>query len=142
VWNDILCILGFWSFWLAVLRCAQNDVRSPLMFGANMVCLSCGSWFIMFRSLSDIGRSRGLLFFVGVMFSVFCSVDRSIHFSFTVSDILAPVSLSVCSSVAMCFPHDAINRSSSCSVGMNGILASIFMRGFVHWIPRDLSSAA
>ena len=142
VWKDIFCILGFCSFWAVALRCVSYDVLSPLMVCANMVCLLCGSWFIMLSSLSDMRSSRGLLFFDGVMFSVFCSVDRSIHFSFVASDILAPVSLSVCSSVAMRFPHDAMSRSISCSVGMNGILASIVMRGFVHLSPRYLSSEA
>ena len=142
MWNDIFCILGFCSVWAVALRCASYDVLSPFMACANMCSSVCGSWFIMLMSLFDIGSSRGLLFFDGVMFSVFCSVDRSIHFSFTASDIRTPVSLSVCSSVAMRFPHDAISRSISVSVGMKGILASIFMVGFVHLSPRYLSSAA
>jgi hypothetical protein len=142
VWNDIFSILGLWSFWLACLRCVSYDVRSPFMACAKMCSLVWGSRFIMFSSLSDIGKSRGLLFFDGVMFSVFCSVDRSIHFSFTASDMRMPVSLSVCSSVAMRLPHEAINRSSSVSVGMNGILASTVMRGFVHLSPRYFSSDA
>jgi len=142
VWKVILCILGFCSFWAAVFRCVSYAVLSPFVACANKFCLVRGSLFIMLMSLSDMRSSRGLLFFDGVMFSVFCSVDRSIHLSFLISDILAPVSLSVCSSVAMRFPHDAINRSISVSVGMNGILASIVIRGFVHLSPRYLSSAA
>jgi len=107
-----------------------------------MVSLVCGSWFIMFSSLSDMWSSRGLLFFDGVMFSVFCSVERSIHLSFTASDILVPVSLSVCSSVAVRFPHEAMSWSSSVSVGMNGILVSIFKCGLIHLIPRYFRSEA
>jgi len=109
VWNDILWIRGFWSFWAVAFRCASNEVLNPPMFFANIPCLVCGSWFSMFRSLSDTGSILGLLFFDGVMLRVFCSVDRSIHWSFTASDILMPVSFSVWSSGAVRFPHDAIS---------------------------------
>jgi len=92
-------------------------------------------------SLSLMCRSRGLLPFDGVMLSVFCSVDRSVHLSLVASDIRAAVSLSVCSSVAVRFPIEAISWSISVSVGMYGILFSLGMRGFVHVVPKYLSSA-
>ena len=95
-------------------------VLKPAMFVENMVSLVRDSWFSILRSLSDTRRSRGLLPLAGVMLSVFCSVDRSVHFSFTASEILIPVSFRVCSSVAVRFPHEAISSSISVSVGING----------------------
>ena len=86
-------------------------------------------------------KSRGLLPLDGVMLIVFCSVDMSVHVSFVASEIRMPVSLSVWSSVAVRFPHDAISWSISVSVGMNGILFSVVMCGFVHVICKYLSSA-
>jgi len=142
VWKDMLCILGFCSFWAVAFRWWSNEVLSPFICCANMVSLLCGSSFIMLSSLSDMCRSRGLLFLDGVMLSVLCSGDRSIHLSFTASDIRMAVSLSVWSSVANRFPHEAISWSISFSVGMNGNLVSIVMCGFVHVSPRYFRSEA
>ena len=135
VWKDIFCILGFCSFWAVAFRCVSNDVLSPFMSVVRILfSLLCGSLFTMLRSLSDMRSSRGLLSFDGVMLSVFCSGDRSVHWSFTASHIRAAVSLSVCSSVANRFPHEAISWSISVSVGMNGSLVS---DGYVWFCPCD-----
>jgi hypothetical protein len=108
----------------------------------NMVFLSFGSRFIMSMSFVLIGNIRGLLFLVGVMLSVLCSVSRSCHLSFTSSEILIPVSMSVCSSVTVCFQHDAISWSISVSVGTNGSLVSGFMHGRFHDLPKNLRKAS
>jgi len=142
VWNVILCILGFCSFLLAVFRCTQKFVLSAWVAVPNMCSLFRGIWFIMFRSLSLMCRSRGLLPLAGVMFSVFCCVSRSCHLSFVSSDILMAVSLSVWSSVAVCFWHAAISWSISVSVGMKGNLVSGFMRGRFHVLPMYLRKAS
>jgi len=117
-------------------------VLKPAMFVGNIVSLVRDTWFSMLRSLSDTRRSRGLLPLDGVMLSVFCSVDRSVHFSFTASEILIPVSFSVWSSVAVWFPHEAISSSISVSVGMNGSRLSGMKRGLVHWIFMNLRNAS
>ena len=88
-----------------------------------------------------MGRILGLLPLEGVMLSVLCSVDRSIHLSFIASEIRIPVSLSVCSRVAVLFPHDAISWSSSVSVGMKGIFCCLVIFGFFQLIPKNFSSA-
>ena len=117
---------------------------SPFFFMsvANIVSLFRGSWFSMSISLLVMGSIRGLLPLVGVMLSVFCSADRSCHLSFTSSEILIPVSLSVCSSVAVRLAHEAISWSSSVSVGMNGSLASAFMCGRFHDLPKNFRKAS
>ena len=94
------------------------------MFVENMFSWVRGIRFSMLRSLSDIRRSRGLLPLAGVMFSVFCSGERSVHFRKVASDIRIPVSFSVCNSVAVWLPQAAISWSISASVGMNGIRSS------------------
>jgi len=81
---------------------------------------SRGRFLIMLISLSLIGRIRGLLPFSGVMFTVLRSVSMSIGINCVSSPILMPVSFSICSIVDSIEPHDAIKRSISCSVGMNG----------------------
>lgn len=117
-------------------------VLNAAMFVENMVSLLRDSWFSILRSLSDMRRSRGLLPLAGVMLSVFCSVDRSVHFSFTASEILIPVSFRVCSSVAVWFPHEAISSSISVSVGMNGNRLSGMKWGLIHWIFMNLRNAS
>lgn len=81
---------------------------------------SLWSFVIMFMSLSLIGRMRGLLPFSGVMFNVLRWVSRSVGLSCVSSPIRIPVSFSVCSMVAVWYPHEAISWSISSSVGMNG----------------------
>ena len=117
-------------------------VLKPAMFVENMVSLVRDSWFSMLRSLSDTRRSRGLLPLEGVMLSVFCSVDRSVHFSFTASEIPIPVSLRVCHNVAVWFLHEAISSSISVSVGMKGNRLSGMKWGLVHWIFMNLRNAS
>ena len=79
VWNVILSILWFWSFFAVVCRCAEKFVLSWSMCVPKIVSLFCGIWFIMSMSLVLMGSIRGLLPLVGVMLRVFCSVDRSIQ---------------------------------------------------------------
>jgi len=106
-----------------------------------MVSLFFGSWFSMSISLLLMGTMRGLLFLLGLMFSVLCSVDRSIHWSFTASLIRMAVSLSACNSMDVRLPHEAMSWSISVSVGMNGIVVSVIRCGLFHVICRNLSSA-
>lgn len=95
------------------------------MRGGNISLLLCGCWFSMSRSLLLIFSILGLLPFAGVMLSVLCSVFRSVHCSIVASEIRIAVSFSVCSSVAMCFPHDDMSMSISISVGMNGMRSCV-----------------
>lgn len=71
-------------------------------------------------SLSLIGRILGLLPFSGVIDIVLRWMSISSGLSCVSSPIRIPVSFSVCSTVAVSFPHEAINWSISSSVGMNG----------------------
>ena len=136
VWNVMFSIRGFCSFCEASFLCCVKTFLRLSMSGWNMVCLSFGIWFIMSMSLLDILSMRGLLPLVGVMLSVFCSVEKSIHLSFTASDMRMAVSFSVWSSVAVRFPHEAISWSISNSVGMNGSLSWIVYFGFFHLISK------
>ena len=136
VWNVMFSILGFCSFCAASFLCCVNTFLRLSMSGWNIVCLFFGIWFIMSMSLLGIGSIRGLLPLVGVMLSVFCSVEKSIHLSSTASEMRMAVSFSVWSSVAVRFPHEAISWSISNSVGMNGSLSWIVYFGFFHLISK------
>lgn len=96
----------------------------------------------MLRSLSEMGRILGLLPLAGVMLRVLCSGERSVHFSLVASDIRIPVSFSVCSNMAVRFPHEAISWSISASVGMNGSRFSGMKRRFIQGMFRNLRSAS
>ena len=64
-----------------------------------------------------------LLFFSGLFMAiVFFSVSMSIHRSFAISPLLAPVSFATCRKVASVFPDAEIKVSSSDSNGTNGCL--------------------
>lgn len=63
---------------------------------------------------------------------VLLSRSSCVHWSFSISPILAPVSLRVWSSVAVLGLADAIRLSISCSVGMKGIVLSRLYCGLVH----------
>ena len=135
-------MLWFCSLLAAVFRCVEKFCLSASVCVPNIVSLFRGIWFIMSMSLLLIGSIRGLLPLVGVMLSVFCSVDRSDHLSFTSSEMRMPVSLSVCNSVAVCFWHDAISWSISDSVGMNGNLVSVSIRGRFQDFPVNFRKAS
>ena len=79
----------------------QNRVLIPCFRRGNMYSLGWLHFSNIVMSFVDIGRILGLLPFEGVMFKVSLVVSRSIHFSFRTSDILIPVSFSVCKSVAI-----------------------------------------
>ena len=85
----------------------------------------------MLISLSEIGRILGLLPFSGVTLTVLRTVSMSIGIILVSSPILIPVSLSICSTVAVTFPLAAISRSISSSVGMNGSRScGVYLGGF------------
>ena len=94
------------------------------LWGWNIVLYvargSFGILFIMPISVSLIGSIRGLLPFSGVTFTLFRVKSMSIGCSCVSSPILMPVSFMVRRIAPSIFPHDAIKRSISCSVGMNG----------------------
>ena len=98
----------------------------------NRCSLSLFSWFSIAISLSLIGSIRGLLPFSGVMFTIFCWKLMSCHCSIVASPILIPVSFSICNSVAVTVPIDAISWSISVSVGMNGSLSAGLYVGCSH----------
>jgi len=74
----------------------------------------------MARSLTLAGSILLLLPFSAVMYTVLRSVSRCCHFKNSISPILAPVSLSSCSSAAVFGCPALIRLSISCSVGMKG----------------------
>ena len=63
---------------------------------------------------------------------VLLSLSMCVHCSFSISPILAPVSLSSCRSVAVLGEPADIRLSISVSVGMNGILLSCVYFGSFH----------
>ena len=83
-------------------------------------------------SLSLIGRIRGLLPFIGVMFTVFRFVSMSLGASKTSSPILIPVSFSIWRTVDVTVPVPDMSKSISCSVGMNGSFSVIWYFGGIH----------
>jgi len=66
---------------------------------------------------------------------VFLSLSMCVHNSFSISPILAPVSLSSCRSVDVFRVPADISVSISVSVGMNGIWFSFVYFGCVHVLP-------
>ena len=83
--------------------------------------LILGKLFSIADSFVDAGNMRLLLPFSAVMYTVLRSASRCVHLRASISPILAPVSLSSCSSAAVFGCPALIRLSISCSVGMKGI---------------------
>ena len=63
------------------------------------------------------------------MEKIFLWRSTSSHFACAISPTLAPVSYSICSKVAVYFPHPLISCATSLSVGRNGCLSGITIFG-------------
>jgi len=99
-----------------------------------ILCFCVLAWFLHGLCLWFCGILL-LLPFSAVMYIVFLSVSMFVHLVFAISPILAPVSLSICSSVAVFSVPAAIRMSISASVGMNGSVFSSVYFGGVHVLP-------
>jgi len=126
--------------YLAVLRLSfSNVIRWVCLSVRNTLFVCLGMLLSIAISLRLIGSIRLLLPFSAVMLMVRLSWSMCVHCSFSISPILAPVSLSICRSVAVFVPADEIRLSISVSVGMNGSVFSWVYLGFVHvlfWLLR------
>jgi len=123
---------------LVAVRCRSdsyvflNDSLDML----NTLLLVLGSWFSMAISWFEIGRMRELLPFSAVMYIVLRSRSMWCHSSLSSSPVLAPVSLRICSRVAVLGCPADIRLFSSCSVGMKGSWFSCWYCGLVHVLPK------
>jgi len=89
-------------------------------------------------SLTLIGSILELLLFSALMYTVLLSKSISVHFSRSISPILAPVSLSSCKGVVVFGVPEHIKESSSFSVGINGNLCSLAYFGGCHVLCKKL----
>ena len=105
-----------------------------------MSWLVFGWLFSMAINFLLIGRILGLLCFSGFMLIVCLCRSMSVHFAVSTSPILAPVSFSICRSVAVLGAAPAISASISCSVGMNGSFVSRLYFGLFHVFPINFKN--
>jgi len=114
-----ICLsLGFPSLLAVLLLRASKFVLRLCAFPLNILSVFLDSLFSMSMSLVLRGSVLLLLPFSAVMLMVLRSESMCIHFNFSISPILAPVSLSSCSNVAILRLEADISASISCSVGM------------------------
>ena len=132
VWKCICLSLGLFSFTAVLLRSASYVVLSPCLSVWKTLPFMWGRLFSIAMSFGLIGNILLLLPFSAVMYIVFRSWSMCVHCSFSISPILAPVSLSSCRSAAVFGLPADIRESISASVGMNGSLLSCVYFGSVH----------
>lgn len=135
VWKCICLSLGLFSLVAVLLRSPSKVTLKLCLLGWNTLSLILGMLFSIAISLLLIGSILLLLPFSAVMYIVFLSESMFTHLVFAISPILAPVSLSICSSVAVFSVPADIRMSISASVGMNGSVFSSVYFGGVHVLP-------
>lgn len=138
VWKVICSSLGFPSFRTAVFRVPNNSRANWFPVDGRLGSLDGNiHWLFFGRRSNALMRSfdtcniLGLLPFSGLLILRFLfSLSMSIHLSFTISPIRAPVSFAIRRAALVRLPEWAIRSFISCSVGINGSLDRCTYLGF------------